>query len=69
MAINRSLVSGDSGRWIQEPGTRAIMLKLRTWIPREIDYVCVCGCVCVYSRQRERAGEKHGPYCPLNAKS
>jgi len=63
MAINRSLVSGDSGRWIQEPGTRAIMLKLRTWIPREIDYVCV------YSRQRERAGEKHGPYCPLNAKS
>lgn len=42
MAISRSLVSGDSGLWIQEPGTRAIMLKLRTWIPREIDYVCVC---------------------------
>jgi len=30
------------GPRIQEPGARAIMLKLHTWIPREIDWMCVC---------------------------
>jgi len=42
MAISRSSESGDPGFRIQEPGARAIMLKLHTWIPREIDWMCVC---------------------------